>query len=304
MRTPPTAGSAIATQARRRRGGAAGGRGNAISVSAAGVVIRGVGRNRIRPAGLASSDAAAPAGTGDSHGARAQAEDRSGRPVPRLPVEHGLVESAAVGGTEIGHGDRPTADLDGDVPPGHVRVVEPHGHARCHARGRAGPARGARPAPHPDHRRRAAPMHSRSGRRSMPGTGPPSPSTAPCASSGDVSGRSSASRVEAAQSPRRTPPARGRAPEGRRAGVVVARGHLDVDGVPPRTSRSAGRGRGLGRAWAHRSPGQRGRPTARPWPPSPICGQRGCLWTTSARCRPDVLAFAATGTDPDRRRNP
>ena len=128
MRTPPTAGSAIATQARRRRGGAAGGRGNAISVSVAGALIRGVGRSRIRPAGPDSSDAAAPPGPAT---VTALAPRRRIAPVGQFrgsPSRTRVVESAAVGGAEIGHGDRPTADLDGDVPPGHVGVVEPHGH--------------------------------------------------------------------------------------------------------------------------------------------------------------------------------
>ena len=62
MAMPPTAGSATATHASRRRGGGAGGRGNRTSTSARGALMRGTGRRRRRPSDLPSRGAAGAAG--------------------------------------------------------------------------------------------------------------------------------------------------------------------------------------------------------------------------------------------------
>jgi hypothetical protein len=80
MATPPTAGSATATQASRRRGGGAGGRGNRTSTSSGGALMRGSGRRRRRPSVPPSRTAA---------GAEGAARTTALAPIRRTaPVSH------------------------------------------------------------------------------------------------------------------------------------------------------------------------------------------------------------------------
>ena len=184
MSTPPTAGSATATQASRRRGGGCRGRGKDTSTSGRGVVSApGPGAAAAGPPGAGSRAADGAAGPGDGHGARPEPQHRPGRPAHGSLVELAVVQPAAVGRRQVGDGDRPATDVHLHVPAGDVRVVEPDG-------GLAAPAEDV---PALTEREGAAGVGSAhdvqlqgAGAGAAPARAEPagrSPSTAPCASS-------------------------------------------------------------------------------------------------------------------------
>ena len=281
--TPPTAGSATATQASRRRGGCAGGRGNGISMSVTGRPIRGVGRTSIRPAVPVSSAAGASLGPVT---VSALAPRRRIAPVGQV---RGLVPSSAPSSrlplveprsmTPIDPPPTSTATCRRDTSASSRRTLAslPRPMTCC-----PWPSGMDRPASGPPTTRSSRALDRE--RRSLPGTGPPSPRTAPCPSSGAESCRSSGSRAEAAQSPAtgvpsampsgdRTSPSRSSSRAVTSTSTVV----LPVDSVQVRGARRAVRsGMGAsvtGASWlqAQGSGAACGRPVDKPAP----CGQLG-----------------------------
>ena len=237
MSTPADRGQATATQAR-RRGGRRLGRpreGHLASRRAAGG-IREIGRTQhaaLRRSPCTAAGALRRAGDGQRAGAQAQDGARPARSAAAVEVT--AVEPAAVGRPQVGDGDptrgRPRrrraagtrrgrpAGCSASLPrPEHVAAL-----AQWHGPARLGPAD-----------RRAAPGRSTARAPVASGPGRPGPRTAPWASSGAVSGRSSGSRERGRPQPGRPARPSAAASAGRTSPrrSLVPRGDLDVDARP------------------------------------------------------------------------
>ena len=160
---------------------------------------RSPGRSQPHPAagpGAASADAAPP-GPATTTARRPHPQHRPRRPAHRSLVQVPAVQPAAVRRRQVGDGDLPSTDVHRDVAAGDVRVLELD-------RGLAAPAQDVPALTERDGPTGVGSAHD----VQLQGAGadarrparhrPPDPSTAPCASSGAVSGVSSRSRVDPA----------------------------------------------------------------------------------------------------------
>jgi hypothetical protein len=195
MSTPPTAGRATATHANRRRGGGSGGRGKATSTSARGLLKRCDGRTYSRPPGPGSTAAAGPPGPVT---VTALAPSRTIAPVGQLrgcsssgssPSQLPLVDPRSA--TVMSPPPTCTTTCRRDTSGSSRRTVASLPRPRTW---RPWPRATVRPASGPPTTcsSRALDRCSAAPRA----TGRPTPRTAPCATSGAVSGRSGSSRVD------------------------------------------------------------------------------------------------------------